>query len=331
MIVILAALADRLGLFKDLASYGPATSREVSARTGLQERYVREWLAAMASAGYLRYEPEGKRFELPPEHAPALVRENGPLFLGGLFQTLPPLVGSLDLLSEAFRGGSGVSSWAYEGDFREGMERFSSAWFENALIPSWIPAMPEVEKKLRSGAAVADVGCGRGRALIRLAQSYPACRCVGYDAFGPSVALARKNAWIAGVADRVQFEWRDASEGLSGSYDVVTTFDSLHDVPRPQTVLARIREALKPGGIYVCLETRSSERLEENAGPLGAMLYGWSTLYSLPASLAAGGEAFGTMGLPEPVLRKLCVAAGFSDVRRVALEDSLHALYEIRG
>jgi 2-polyprenyl-3-methyl-5-hydroxy-6-metoxy-1,4-benzoquinol methylase len=331
IVVILATLGDRLGLFKDLASHGPATSREVSTRTGLQERYVREWLAAMASAGYLRYQPEGERFDLPPEHAPALVCENGPLFLAGLLEMVPPLLGSLDLLTEAFRGGGGISHWVYGGDFWEGMERFSAAWFENVLIPKWIPAMPDVEKKLRAGAAVADVGCGRGRAVIRLAQSFPACRCVGYDAFGPAVGLARKSAWIAGVADRVQFEWRDASDGLPGNYDVITTFDSLHDAPRPETVLGRIRESLNPGGLYVCLETRSSERLEENAGPLGAMLYGWSTLHSLPSSLAAGGEAFGTMGLPEPVLRELCAATGFSDVRRVALDDTLHALYEVRG
>jgi SAM-dependent methyltransferase len=244
---------------------------------------------------------------------------------------LPPLLGSLDLLTEAFRGGGGVSHWVYGGDFWEGMERFSAAWFENVLIPKWMPAMPAVEKKLRAGASVADIGCGRGRALIRLAQSYPACRGVGYDAFGPAVGLARKNAWIAGVANRVQFEWRDASEGLSGSYDIITTFDSLHDAPSAEAVLARIREGLKTGGVYVCLETRSSEKLEENAGSLGAMLYGWSALYSLPMSLAAGGRALGAMGLPEPALRKLCAAAGFSGFRRVAIDDALHALYEIRG
>lgn len=331
VVVILATLGDRLGLFKALARHDPATSREISARTGLQERYVREWLAAMASAGYLRYHPEEKGFELPPDHAPALVRENGPLFLSGLLEMLPPLLGSLDHLAEAFRAGGGVSPGAYGGDLWEGMERFSAAWFESALIPRWIPAMPEVEKRLRAGATVADVGCGRGRALIRLAKSYPACHCVGYDAFGPAVAQARKNAWIAGVANRVQFEWRDASEGLSGSYDVITTFDSLHDAARPRAVLARIRERLKSDGTYVCLETRSSEKLEENAGPLGAMLYGWSILHSLPASLAAGGKALGTMGIPEAVLRELCAAAGFSDVRRVAIEDDLHALYEIRA
>jgi 2-polyprenyl-3-methyl-5-hydroxy-6-metoxy-1,4-benzoquinol methylase len=327
---ILAALGDRLGLFKDLSTKGSATSTEFAIRNRIGMRYAKEWLAAMACAGYLRYEPAGKRFELPPEHAPVLAQENGPLFFGGVFQMLPPLVAAFDRLAEAFRSGGGVPQSVFDEDLWEGMERFSAVWVENTLVPQWLPAMPEVQKKLRAGVEVADVGCGRGRALIKLAQSFPRSRYDGYDSLGHAIALARKNARVTGVADRVRFEWRDAAEGLPARYDIITTFDVIHDAARPGTLLRRIREALEPGGIYVCLEANCSERLEENTGPLGAMLYGFSVLYCVTTSLAAGGEGLGAMGLPERKLRELCAEAGFASVRRVPLEDPFNSLYENR-
>jgi 2-polyprenyl-3-methyl-5-hydroxy-6-metoxy-1,4-benzoquinol methylase len=234
---------------------------------------------------------------------------------------LPPLVGAFDRLAEAFRKGGGVPQSAFDEDLWEGMERFSAVWFENHLIPRWIPAMPEVKKKLRAGADVADVGCGRGRALIKLALRFPDSRYDGFDSLGHSIALARKNARVSGVADRVRFDWRDASEGLPSRYDVITTFDVLHEVVRPKTLLRRIHEALKPDGIYVCVEANCSENLEENAGPLGALRYAFSVLYCRTTSLAAGGKGLGGMGLPEPMLRELCVDVGFASVRRVPIED----------
>lgn len=327
---ILAALGDRLGLFRDLSLRGSATSTEFSIRNGIGARYAREWLAAMASAGYLRYDSAGKRFALPPEHAPALAEENGPLFLGGVLQMLPPLAGAFDRLAEAFLKGGGVPQSAFDEDLWEGMERFSAVWYENLLIPRWIPAMPDVKKKLRAGVSVADVGCGRGRALMKLAQRFPESRYDGYDSLGHAIAMARKNARVLGVADRVRFEWRDASEGLQSQYDVITTFDVLHEAARPKTLLRRIREALRPGGIYVCLEANCSENLEENGGPVGAMRYGLSVLYCMTTSLAAGGDGLGAMGLPEPIVRQLCAEAGFESVRRVPIEDPFNALYEIR-
>ena len=329
-VAILAALGDRLGLFKDLSTRGSATSTEFAIRNGIGWRYAQEWLAAMASAGYVSYDSAGKRFALPPEHASALALENGPLFLGGVFQMLPPLVGAFDRLAEAFRKGGGVPQSAFDEDLWEGMDRFSAVRFENLLIPRWIPAMPDVKKKLREGAVVADVGCGRGRALMKLAQRFPDSRFDGFDSLGNAIALARKNARMLGVADRVRFEWRDASEGLPAQYDVITTFDVIHEAVHPKTLLRRIREALKPDGIYVCLEANCSENLEENAGPLGAMRYGFSVLYCMTTSLAAGGEGLGAMGMPEPIVRELCAKAGFGSVRRVPIEDPFNALYEIR-
>jgi 2-polyprenyl-3-methyl-5-hydroxy-6-metoxy-1,4-benzoquinol methylase len=284
----------------------------------------------MATAGYVAYDPATQRFHLPPEHVPALAQEGSPFFFGGVHEMLPALVGVVDRVTESFRHGGGVPQSAYDAHFWDGMERFSMGWFENVLTQQWIPAMPDVQTKLDAGALVADVGCGRGRALIKMAQAFPRSRYVGYDMFGPSVDRATANAKAAGVADRVSFHYLDGSAGLPERYDVVTTFDVVHDAADPPGLLRSIRAALRPDGIYVCLDINCSDKLEENAGPLGAMFHGFSVLYCMTTSLANGGAGLGTVGLHEPKVRELCEEAGFSSVRRVPMEDPFNSLYEIR-
>jgi 2-polyprenyl-3-methyl-5-hydroxy-6-metoxy-1,4-benzoquinol methylase len=327
---LLSAIGDRLGLFKDLANNGPATSDEFAIRSGINCRYAREWLGGMATAGYLEYDPATHRFALPPEHAPALAQENGPFFFGGVHEMIPPLVGVLDQVVDAFRKGGGVPQSAYDKHWWDGMERFSGIWFENLLVPQWIPAMPDVRAKLEGGARVADVGCGRGRALIKMAETYPNARYVGYDVFPPSIERASANAKAARVDDRVSFQQLDAPKGLPEQYDVITTFDVIHDAADPLGLLRTIRQALSPDGIYVCLDINCSDKLEENAGPLGAMFHGFSVLYCMTTSLANGGAGLGTVGLHEPKVRELCAQARFSSVRRVPLENPFNNLYEIR-
>jgi 2-polyprenyl-3-methyl-5-hydroxy-6-metoxy-1,4-benzoquinol methylase len=327
---VLASIGDRLGLFKDLAANGPATSTQLAARAGINERYAREWLSGMATAGYLEYDATSSRFTLPPEHASALAEEGGPFFFGGVHQMLMGMTRPLDQLTEAFRHGGGVPQSAYDDDMWDGMERFTVGWFNNLLVQQWIPAMPDVQAKLEQGAEVVDVGCGRGRALIKLAQAYPNSRYVGYDSFEPTIARATANAEAAGVADRVRFEQLDASGGLPEQYDVITTFDVVHDAVDPRGLLRAIRKALKPDGIYVCLDINCSEKLEENVGPLGAFFYGASVLYCMTTSLAHDGEGLGTLGLHEPKVRELCAEAGFSSVQRVPLENPFNNLYEVK-
>lgn len=327
-VTMMASIGDRLGLFKNL-TYGPATDAQLAARAGVNERYVQEWLGAMASAGYVEYDPASSCFTLPAEHVPILAQENGPFFFGGLHQMLTGMIGQHHQLTQAFRQGGGVSQAAYDSDMWEGMERFTAGWFENLLIPVWLPALPEVQAKLQRGANVADVGCGRGRALIKLAQTYPNSHYVGYDNFEPAIAHATAHAEQAGVADRVRFQRQDASEGLPEAYDVITTFDVVHDAVNPRGLLKAIYQALRPDGRYVCLEINSSDRLEENAGPLGALFYSVSVLYCMTTSLFGHGEGLGTVGLPESKLRALCTEAGFRRLQRVPLENPFNTLYEI--
>jgi SAM-dependent methyltransferase len=330
LVTLLAAIGDRLGLFKELARSGPVTSADFASRTGINERYAREWLGGMATAGYIAYDAATQRFNLPPEHMPALSHEGGPFFFGGVHEMLPALAGVIDQVSESFRRGGGVAQSAYGPHFWDGMERFTMGWFENLLTQQWIPAMPDVQAKLESGALVADVGCGRGRALIKMAQAFPKSRYVGYDVFGPSVDRAMVNAKTAGVGDRVSFHQLDASLALPEQYDVVATFDVVHDAADPRGLLRSIRSALRPDGIYVCLDINCSDKLEENAGPLGAMFHGFSVLYCMTTSLANGGVGLGTVGLHEPKVRELCTEAGFSVVRRVPMENPFNSLYEVR-
>jgi SAM-dependent methyltransferase len=330
LVTLLAAIGDRLGLFKELALSGPVTSADFASRTGINERYAREWLGGMVTAGYIAYDSTTQRFNLPPEHVPALAQEGGPFFFGGVLEMLPALIGVFDQVTEAFRRGGGVTQSAYDAHFWDGGERFTMNWFENLLTQQWIPAMPDLQAKLESGAAVADIGCGRGRALIKMAQAFPNSRYVGYDVFQPSVDRASANAKAAGVADRVTFRQLDASAGLPEQYEVITTFDVVHDAADPRGMLRSIRGALRSDGIYMCLDINCSDRLEENAGPLGAMFHGFSVFYCMTTSLANGGVGLGTVGLPEPKVRELCAEAGFSRVRRVPLEDPFNNLYEVR-
>jgi hypothetical protein len=229
MTTLLASIGDRLGLFKDLAANGPGTSAEVARRTGSNERYVREWLGGMATAGYLEYDAPSCRFSLPAEHAAALAAEGGPFFFGGIYEMIPALVAVFDQVTEAFRQRGGVRQANYPPAVWDGLERSSAGWFNNLLLEQWIPAMPAVQSKLQCGVRVADVGCGRGRALIKLAQAFPACTYFGYDMYGPAIGEATARAKEARVQDRVTFHQVDVSNGLPAEYDVITTFDVIHD------------------------------------------------------------------------------------------------------
>jgi SAM-dependent methyltransferase len=330
-VTLLGILGDRLGLFRELAKRGPVTSSELAGRLNLNERYVREWLGGMACADYLEYDPKRRRFRLPPEHAMTLAEEGGPYFLAGAYQELAGETRQVDRIGEAFRHGGGVPPAAFDPDEWLGIERQTATAFRNLLVQQWIPAVPEVQAKLEHGASVADVGCGSGRAIIQFAQAFPRSRYVGYDAFRPSVETARANARAAGVSDRVSFETLDVALGLPEQYDVITTFDVVHDSVAPLQLLRAIRTALKRGGRYLMLEVNCADRLEENLGPMGALFHGWSVFYCLTTSLAQGGEGLGTLGMPEPKVRSLCAEAGFGPVRRVPLDHPVHALYEVRA
>jgi SAM-dependent methyltransferase len=324
----LATLGDALGLWKDLAAKGPATSDELAHRAGIAERYAREWLAGVHAAGYVDYDPATGVYTLPPHAAEVFAHEGGPVFFGGTLQMTRATSLVFDELCDAFRTGGGVPQAHYSSDLYEGISRFTAGWFDNLLLPVWLPLLPEIEAKLVAGCDVADVGTGAGRALITLAQAFPNSRYVGFDVFAGQVELARANADAAGVSDRVRFEVADIAAGLPGEYDVITTFDVIHDAVDPAGLLRSIRAALRPNGRYICLDINASHKPEENVGPLATLFYACSIQYCMTTSLAHGGAGLGTCGFNPHVAEQMCGEAGFSTVRQVGIDDQFNVLYE---
>ena len=329
MTVVLASIGDRLGLFKDLANGGPATAAELAQRCGVNERYALEWLRGMTTAGYLEHDRQADNYTLPAEHVPVLAQEAGPMFLCGGYQMLPGLTVPFDRLVEVFQNGGGVSQDEYGADVWEGMQRFTDSWIENQLFGEWMPALPHVVEKLESGATAADVGCGAGRASIAFAKAYPNSTFIGFDAFEGQLELARRNAEKAGVADQVSFELLDGSKGLPDTYDLVTTFDVIHDSVDPQGLLKSIRASTKDDGDYLMLEINCADDPADNEGDLGSLFYGFSVTYCMTTSLAHGGAGLGTCGMPRSRVDEYCKEAGFSTVD-VAAEDPFNLLYDIR-
>ncbi len=325
---LLAAIGDQLGLFRALADGDGLTAGELARAAGIDERYAREWLGGMTTATYVVHDPATDRFAIPAENVPALAQEAGPVFFGGTFQMLRGMSSVYDELLEVFRTGGGVRQESYHPDMWDGLERFTAGWFENLLVQEWLPALPEVRALLERGADVADVGCGRGRGLVRLAQAFPVSRYVGYDVFAGTIDAARAVVHRAGVGDRVRIEQADAAVALPGTFDVVFTFDVVHDAADPSGLLRRIRESLRPGGRFVCLDINASHHLAENVHPLGALFHGCSVLYCMTTSLSQGGAGLGTVGFNEQVAREMCAEAGFSSFRRVPMDNPFNNLYE---
>ena len=324
----LATLGDRVDLFKTLADR-PATSAELAAAADVNERYAREWLRGMHAAGYVEHDGNGGRYSLPPEHAQVLAAEGGPAFLGGAFQLTFGYLRTIDRVTEAFRSGGGVPQSAYPTETWEGMSRFSRSFYDNLLVQRWLPAVAGLEQRLLQGASWADVGCGAGLAVIRLAEAFPASTFVGYDSFEGQLQLARRAAAEAGVSDRVHFELLDASAGLPERYDVISTFDVVHDAVDPDGLAGAIRRGLNPDGTYLMLEMNSADDPDQNVGPLATLLYGISVVYCMTTSLAHGGHGLGTCGLPAAQVRTLCQRAGFANVEQVDIQDPFNALYVV--
>ncbi len=330
MATLMAAVGDKLGLFRTLAESGPATSEELADRAGVDERYAREWLHGMFCAGYLEHDDAGGRFVLPPEHIPALAQELGPMCMCGGEQELLGMLGTIPQLEEAFRTGGGVPQSAYSQDFWDGLVRFTGGWHENHLVQEWIPAVPDIKAKLEAGCRYADVGCGQGLALTRLAQAFPNSTFVGYDVFEGSLAGAAETAQEGGVADRITFEQRDVTDGLPEQFDVVSTFDVVHDSADPGGLMKAIRGGLADDGHFLMLEINCADRPTDNAGPLGTLFYGFSVFYCMTTSLAQDGEGLGTCGVPPAKAQELGEAAGFGTVDRVPLENPFNILYDLR-
>lgn len=326
----LSFIGDRLDLFKAMAEAGPVTVEDLAERTGLNRRYLREWLNAMTTARYVIHEASDGTYVLPPEHAAVLADEKSPFFVGGFLEMIVPAVMQAPKLLKAFRNGKGVPQSAYPPEMFEAIERGSAPWYRHKLTQKWIPTMPDVKAKLEAGGSALDVGCGSGLAAIAIAKAFPKAKAFGYDNHPGSIARARANARAEGVAKRITFKVLDAKGMRGAKFDFITTFDVVHDSADPVGLMKGIRRALAPDGTYLMLEMNCSPNVNENINFIGKFLYTVSTLYCMTQSLAQDGEGIGA-AMGEPKARELAAAAGFASFERLPIQDPFSILYALRA
>jgi 2-polyprenyl-3-methyl-5-hydroxy-6-metoxy-1,4-benzoquinol methylase len=325
-------LGDRLGLYRALGGGGPMSSAELAAKTGLHERWVREWLRAQAAARLIDYRGDG-RFELSTEGVLTLAEENSPLFAAGGFCSLPQQFAVLEKLLESFRTGIGHPYDAIGREGAIGIERFLAPWFRTFLVPLVLPALEDVVPKLQAGARAADIGCGAGIALLEMAKAYPQSEFHGYDISKHALERAQENRLAAG-AHNVRFHDAgvDPIPG-DGSFDLITSFDCIHDMTDPAGVMRAVRRALKPDGTWLIADIKAKPTFEENLerNPMAAMMYSVSVLSCLSSSMSEpGGAGLGTLGFSEAVAREMTAAAGFTHFRKHDFDNPVNAYYEVR-
>lgn len=332
MAAALVLVGDQAGLFRAMAGAGPLNAEMLADRAGIHPRYAEEWLAAMACAGYVELDAQADTFTLPDEHAAFLCDPSAETYLGGLFTGLPGLLGSAPRLAAAFARGDGIAFADYGASMPVALEQMNRAVYEKRLVQTWLPAMPKVLERLQAGGRAIDVGCGTGVVAVTLAKAFPAARIEALDIDPRSIALARANAAQAGVTDNLRFIQAGA-EALSESpgYDLVTTFDVVHDLPDPLGVLRRIRGALAPEGRYLMVEPKVQDDLGENLGnPFAKMLYAISCMHCVPQSLAQGGTGLGACWGPARA-RQLADEAGFGGFEVLPIRSPALAFYELRA
>jgi SAM-dependent methyltransferase len=325
---LMISIGHRSGLFDVMGRSSFGTSEAIADSAGLQERYVREWLGAMVAGGIVEYLPVDRSYRLPPEHAACLTRDARPNNMAATAQFVPILASVEDEVLECFERGGGVPYEAFH-RFHEVMAEESDqtvvAWLHEAILP----LVPGLVERLATGVAVADVGCGSGRALNRMAHAFPKSRFIGLDLSPHAIGAARAEAKERGLTN-VRFEVRDATElGPAGEYDFVTAFDAIHDQARPAEVLAAIARALRPGGVFLMQDIRGTSRVEEDARhPLGAFLYTVSCLHCMTVSLAAQGAGLGAMWGVETA-RRMLDEAGFAELEVETLPHDLMNFYYV--
>lgn len=315
-------LGKDLGLYEALTAADPVTPTQLAERTGTEERYVREWLEQQAVTGILTVtDPavpaEQRRYGMPAAHAEVLVNRSSPAYLGAL-GNITDMTAVLAALTEAFRSGRGVP-WAQYGDGARTMQaELNRPGYLTGLAQEWLPAMADIDERLRSGrrARVADVACGTGWSSIAMALAYPDVEVDAFDADDASIADARRNAVEAGVSDRVRFEVRNASEpGLpEGSYDLVMAFECIHDLSEPVEALAAMRRLRADDGFVLVADNAVAEDFAAPGGEIDRLLYGSSVLVCLPTGRAHDHSA-GTGAVMRPsVFERYARQAGFTSI-----------------
>ncbi|HKO05765.1 MAG TPA: class I SAM-dependent methyltransferase [Candidatus Acidoferrales bacterium] len=324
----MVVIGDRLGLYKALAG-GPMTSAELAAKTGTDERYLREWLSSQAAGGYISYDANTRKFSLTEEQAFTLAQEDSPAYLPGAFQLALGALAAVPRIADSFRTGAGMGWHEHDDGVFHGCEKFFRPGYAANLMSSWIPALHGVKEKLEAGARVADVGCGLGASTILMAKAFPKSQFFGFDYHDKSVEAARESARREGVEGRVSFELARAKDYPGKEYDFVAVFDCLHDMGDPVGAAQHVRQSLHQDGTWMIVEPFANDELKDNLNPVGRVYYSFSTLLCTPCSRSQEvGLCLGAQS-GESRIREVVTTAGFSRFRR-ATETPFNLVYEAR-
>ncbi|QGV81267.1 class I SAM-dependent methyltransferase [Streptomyces ficellus] len=324
-LALLVSVGHQTGLFDTMRALPPATSTGIARAAHLDERYVREWLGGMVVGGILEYDPADATYRLPPEHAASLTTAGGPDNLAGMMPYIA-LMGEVEQrVVAAFRDGGGVPYTAYP-RFQELQAQETARVYDAALVDTIVPLAPGLAERLREGVDVLDVGTGRGHAPLVLAEAFPRSRFHGLDQSEDAIAFARHEAERRSL-DNLRYVVGDSTQ-IPGRYDVVTAFDVIHDLARPQETLDAVAGALRDGGVFLMGDIAASSNLEDNIGhPFGPTLFGVSVFYCMTTSLSTGGAGLGTVW-GEQTARRMLGEAGFTDVEVRSVEgDPLNVYY----
>jgi SAM-dependent methyltransferase len=327
------AVGDQLGLYRALHRLRVASAAELAAETGLHERWILEWLRHQACLKQIEYDAESDRFYLSPEAIEVLVDDSSKSYLMGGFQSVVATYPSVTGLAESFHTGLGKRYDDHGEGCACGIERMSTYASRYALFDEVLPRLDGVLAKLERGARVADVGCGGGRATIAMAETFPNSTFVGYDTSAHALERARANLGTLDLRNIRFVNPKDQPMPAAPTFDLVTTFDVIHDTTHPQQLVAAIRAALAADGTWLCSDIRSFPTFAENLAkhPIAGMLYGFSLMVCMSSSLAtADGAGLGTLGFNEVVARGMASAVGFTRFRRIDYDNPMNNYYEIR-
>lgn len=311
----LILIGDRLGLYKALSKNGPMTSSELAETTSTAERYVREWISAQAASGYVEFDATTQKFYMTPEQSMILVHEDSPVIMTGAFYTISSMYHDEPKITAAFQSGEGVAWGNHNSCLFCGTEKFFRPSYKANLVSTWIPALNGMEEKLKKGAKVADVGCGHGASTLVMAEAFPNSEFIGYDIHDKSIEHAAQMAKESGLSN-ISFEVATAKNFPGKGYDLVTFFDSLHDMGDPVGACTHVRKALHKDGTCMIVEPFANDRLEDNLNPVGRAFYAFSTMLCTPTSLGQevglglGGQA------GEKRLKEVVLSGGFNHCRK---------------
>jgi 2-polyprenyl-3-methyl-5-hydroxy-6-metoxy-1,4-benzoquinol methylase len=330
----LTLLGDQLGLYRTMASQGAMNSQQLADSTRLSERWVREWLYQQASVGQVSYSEADNSFYLSSEAKAVLANENHPAYMGGMFQSVVSIYDTVDQLPDCFRTGLGQSFDDKGENCACGVERMSRRFQNDHLVPDLLPQIDGMAERLNSGALVADVGCGGGTAMIAMAKAFPQSRFIGYDISMHALNRARNNINAAGLKNVALHNPVDNPLPDDASYDLITTFDVIHDSTHPVQLIDAIKAALKDEGVWLCADVKGKPTFAENLtdNPLSALAYSFSVLVCMSSGLSTpDGAGLGTLGFHESKARQMSGEAGFTRFNTIPFEgDIFNAFYEIR-